>query len=80
MAQERFIEFEYKKDGASAPKKYNVLVLNRPSEFLEGISLENLTADEIDKLKAAQKVFEEMVAPYIAKSYRRFKPSGIIRS
>jgi len=69
-------EFTYEKKDYN--KNYKILVLNEDSNYLKGISLDDLSEEEVEKLEQIQKEYEENLRPFM-KSFKQFKKEKIIR-
>lgn len=69
-------EFTYEKKDYN--KDYSLLVLNEDSNYLKGISLNDLTEEEYVNLLEIQEEYEDRLEPFM-KHFKQFKKEKIIR-
>jgi len=75
LATKKLQEFVYEKDGTKSTRK--VIAFTNNDQFVEGIDLKELTpAEQADLISKVEK-FEEDLAPYVNKGWRRFLKSKI---
>ena len=70
-------DFSYKKS-ENEKKDYTVLVLNEDEKSISGISLENLTQEEKEKVLYLHTKYCEDMKPFVFKAYRKFIKEKII--
>lgn len=66
--------FTYTKDDGEVTDR-KVLRLHKNKDYLEGIDLGHLSDEEVGELKAIYKAYEEKLAPFMKKGFRRFSLS-----
>lgn len=70
-------QFKYKKKNSEEVKDYNLLILNENEKYIAGISLGNLTPEQVEELKKIQMDYEAKLQSFMT-SYRQFITEGIV--
>lgn len=69
-------EFDYtKKTGEQSHRK--IMVLNNHKEYVDGLDLDKLTAEEIIAVLEIQEKYENTIKPFVEKAFRRFNKSNM---
>ncbi len=69
-------EFDYtKKTGEQSHRK--IMVLNNHKEYVDGLDLDKLTAEEIITVLEIQEKYENALKPFVEKAFRRFNKSNM---
>lgn len=66
----KLFEFDYNKDGDKT--KRSVLLLNKSKDYFDTIDFGHLEDHEIEELQRIYTEYEEQVAPFMKKAFRRF--------
>ncbi len=67
-------EFMYYKEKEKVTKAYRVLTIKEDDNYIEGVSMLDLSEDKKEEVIAIYKDFEEKLQPFMAQ-YRKFKKS-----
>jgi len=67
----RMIEFKYKKKDDNIEDK-NVSILNDAEKYITAIDLSKLTEEDREELINANNAYEEKIAPFVKKGFRRY--------
>lgn len=70
-------QFTYKKLSGEQ-KIYDVLVLSQDQENLNGLVLNDLVPEDLEKVMKIQQDYEQALNPYVKKHFRKFLKSGIV--
>jgi hypothetical protein len=70
-------EFQYYKEKEGMSKNYKVIAIKEDDNYIEGVSLNDLTEEKQNEVMEIVKDFEAKLEPFMAQ-YRKFKKSLII--
>ncbi len=70
-------KFMYMKETTGAPNEYELLLLNKDEEHINGLSVGGIPLEEREAIIAIVKKYEEDLKPYM-KYYRNFKKEKMI--
>ena len=70
--------FLYYKEKEKINKSYKVIAIKEDDNYIEGVSLNDLTKEKQDEVLAIVKEFEAKLEPFMA-NYRKFKKTLIVK-
>ena len=70
--------FTYYKEKEKTTKAYRVLTIKEENDYIEGVSLLDLSEEKQKEVMDIYKDFEEKLQPFMVQ-YRRFKKSAIVK-
>ncbi len=75
----KIITMNYLKESEGA-KEYKIIPVHDGAEFLEGFSVKDLSKEDFERIAEIYREFEEKLAPFVKRNFRRFKKSNILNS